>query len=113
MCSAGGAQVFCGSSKQFFLQSPPPVRVLRGGAQVFCGSSKQFWRAILHMGVVCSVFLKIGEIILHEGVVCSECAPNRVGKVYESVGAPGVTFGVYNTICAKRSAGARSAPAAH
>ena len=65
------------------------------------------------MAVVCSVFLKICKIILHEGVVCSECAPNGVGKVYESVGAPGVTFGVYNIICAKRSAGARSAMAAH
>ena len=29
VCSAGEAQIFCGSSKQFLVQNPPPARVLR------------------------------------------------------------------------------------
>ncbi len=58
-------------------------------------------------------FRKMCSVTLHMALVCSGCTPRSTLILQNSLGAPGVTFGVYNIIRVKRKCQSTGGAPAH
>ena len=65
------------------------------------------------MALLCSGFQKLCSFIAHMAPVCSGCTPRSTLILQNSLGAPGVTFGVYNIIRVKRKCRSTGGAPAH